>query len=237
MHIAALVPMRTGSRRVVDKNRRTVGDRPLYHHVIEALLAASTIDEVVIDTNDELILAEAARVFPQVRLLRRPAELAIDGVQLNDVLMNLVPQVEADLYLQTHSTNPLVLAQTFDRAVRTLAEARPEHDSLFGVTPRYKRFWMANGTPLNHNPAQLIRTQDLSPIMEENSCLYLFDRTTLEAGRNRIGKRPLLFQVDPAEAWDIDDELDVAIVEALYRRPRRANPISTPGPYGGCRPA
>ena len=220
--------MRTGSRRVVDKNRRNLGGRPLYHHVIAALLATCTIDEVVIDTNDELILAEAARVFPQVRLIRRPPELAIDEVQMNEVLLNLVPQVEADLYLQTHSTSPLVKAQTFDCAVRALVESRPEHDSLFGVTPIYKRYWRADGTPLNHDPSRLIRTQDLLPIMEENSSMYLFDRTALEAGRNRIGERPLLFPMDPAEAWEVDDELDLRIVEALYQARVRSSDAMEP---------
>ena len=125
MRVAGLVPMRTGSKRVIDKNRRMVGGRPLYHHVVEALLDAAAIDEVVIDTDDEAILAEAAEVFPQVRVLRRPPELTTDDVQMNDVLLNLVPQVPADLYLQSHSTNPLVRAETFDRAVRTLVESLP----------------------------------------------------------------------------------------------------------------
>ena len=70
---------------------------------------------------------------------------------------------------------------------------------------------------MNHDPSQLIRTQDLSPLLEENSCIYVFERQTLETRRNRIGERPLLFPMDPTEAWDIDEEVDLMVVEELYR--------------------
>jgi CMP-N-acetylneuraminic acid synthetase len=52
--------------------------------------------------------------------------------------------------------------------------------------------------------------------MEENSCMYLFTRDTLVARGNRIGERPILKPIGAEEAWDIDDELDWLVVEALY---------------------
>jgi CMP-N-acetylneuraminic acid synthetase len=71
------------------------------------------------------------------------------------------------------------------------------------------------GRAVNHNPAILLRTQDLPPIYEENSCMYLFSRQTLEQRRNRIGERPYLFEIPAAEAWDIDEELDFLIADLL----------------------
>ena len=69
---------------------------------------------------------------------------------------------------------------------------------------------------MNHDPNQLLRTQDLAPIYEENSCIYIFNRATLEERRNRIGYHPLLFEIDRIESWDIDDEQDFRIAELLY---------------------
>lgn len=63
-----------------------------------------------------------------------------------------------------------------------------------------------------------MRTQDLPPVFEENSCLYIFTRQTLGEKRNRIGERPYLFEIDTAEAWDIDEELDFAIAEFLMQQ-------------------
>jgi CMP-N-acetylneuraminic acid synthetase len=91
------------------------------------------------------------------------------------------------------------------------------YDSLFGVTRLQTRLWDALARPVNHNPAILLRTQDLPPIYEENSAFYIFTRHILETRHNRIGERPLLFEVDRLEAWDIDEEVDFRMVEALYR--------------------
>lgn len=135
---------------------------------------------------------------------------------MNDILLYDVTQVEAEFYVQTHSTNPLLRSATITKALGSFLDQRDQFDSLFTVTPLHTRLWWPDGTAVNHDPEALLRTQDLPPIFEENSCLYVFDRQTLETRGNRIGKRPLLYPLDPNEAWDIDEEIDWTIVEHLY---------------------
>jgi CMP-N-acetylneuraminic acid synthetase len=216
VHIAAFVPMRHSSERVKGKNYRSLGGRPLFHHIVETLLAVDEIDEVVIDTDSEVIAADTAQAFPAVRVLERPEHLRSGDTPMNDVLLNSIESVPADLYLQTHSTNPLLTATTVSDGIRQLLNAGDAHDSLFTVTPLHTRLWTPEGEAINHDPAVLLRTQDLPPVMEENSCMYLFDADTLRRRGNRIGERPILKPISGAEAWDIDDELDWAVVEALY---------------------
>jgi CMP-N-acetylneuraminic acid synthetase len=214
--IAAFVPMRHDSERVKGKNYRLLGGRPLYHHIVSSLLACPQIDEVVIDTDSSLIATEAKSTFPEVRILPRPEHLLGGDVPMNHILLNDVEQIEADLYIQTHSTNPLLRAETIGAALEMFLNARDRYDSLFTVTPLYTRLWTPDGGAINHDPQVLLRTQDLPPVMEENSCLYVFDGETLRVHENRIGERPLLYSVERHEAWDIDDELDWLVVEALY---------------------
>lgn len=216
MHIAAFVPMRHSSERVEGKNYRPLGGRPLFHHIVETLLAVDEIDEVVIDTDSEVIASDTAEAFPAVRVLERPEHLRSGDTPMNDVLLNSIESVPADLYLQTHSTNPLLTVATVSDGIRQLLDAGDAHDSLFTVTPLHTRLWTPEGEAINHDPAVLLRTQDLPPVMEENSCMYLFDADTLRRRGNRIGERPILKPISGAEAWDIDDELDWAVVEALY---------------------
>jgi len=214
--IVALVPMRHSSERVRGKNYRPLGGRPLFHHIVGSLLACSEIAEVVIDTDSELIKNDVAASFPAVRVIDRPRELLGGEVPMTAVLAHDISIVEADLYLQTHSTNPLLKQSTISAAIRAFLDHRDEHDSLFTVTPLQVRLWTPGGTAINHDSDVLLRTQDLEPVMEENSCMYLFDRPTLERSGRRIGERPLLFPLDRDEAWDIDDESDWRIVEALF---------------------
>jgi CMP-N-acetylneuraminic acid synthetase len=212
--IVALVPMRHDSERVPGKNYRPMAGLPLYRHIVEALLGCPDIAQIVIDTDSDTIKRDAAEAFPSVVVLDRPERLRDGNIPMNDVLLNDVRQVPADLYLQTHSTNPLLRPSTIQRAIRDFRE-HPEHDSLFSVTRIQARLWSAESEPMNHDPAVLIRTQDLAPVFLENSCLYLFTRELLEERGTRIGANPLLFEIDRDEASDIDTEQDFRVVEAL----------------------
>lgn len=215
--IVAIVPMRHNSERVPGKNYRMFGGKPLYHHIINSLLSCPSIGEVVIDTDSPTILADAEKSFPCVTLLERPEHLRAGTIPMNDVLMNSIRQIDADFYLQTHSTNPLLTAETISTAIERFKQNFPLYDSLFSVTRLQTRLWDGLTRAVNHNPGILLRTQDLPPIYEENSCLYIFTRNVLESRHNRIGERPMMYEIDPVEAWDIDEELDFRIAEFLYK--------------------
>jgi CMP-N-acetylneuraminic acid synthetase len=215
--IVAFVPMRHSSERVPGKNYRDFAGQPLYHCVVRNLLACPLISEVVIDTDSPKIQEDAALHFPEVKLLERPEHLRAGTTPMNDVLLNSVQQIEADFYLQTHSTNPLLRAETITDAVDKFLNHYPMYDSLFGVTRLQTRLWDSLARAVNHNPAILLRTQDLPPIYEENSCLYIFTREILESKHNRIGDRPFMFEIERLQAVDIDEELDFKVAELLYK--------------------
>jgi CMP-N-acetylneuraminic acid synthetase len=213
--IVALVPMRHHSQRVPGKNYRPLAGKPLFHHIIETLTHVSGIDEIVVDTDSPDIMAGLEEHFPTVRVIDRPEHLRADEIPMNEILAYDTSQVQADFYLQTHSTNPLLRAETIEHALETFLEQVPAYDSLFSVTRLQTRLWDQMSRPVNHNPDILLQTQDLPPIYEENSCIYLFTRETLMRRRNRLGDRPMMFEIPASEAWDIDEPLDFEIVDFL----------------------
>jgi CMP-N-acetylneuraminic acid synthetase len=222
--IVAFVPMRHMSERVPGKNYRPFAGDPLYHHIVRSLLRSGRIVEVVIDTDSPVIMADARANFPEVRLIERPEFLRGGDVPMNDILVHDVNSCPADFYLQTHSTNPLLRSATIARAVDAFLAAYPRKDSLFSVTRLQTRLWDNRNRPLNHDPERLLRTQDLAPVYEENSNLYIFTAQSLRRRGNRIGERPLLFEIGRDEAWDIDEELDFRIAEFLCRAAEVAEP-------------
>lgn len=215
--IVALVPMRHHSQRVPGKNYRPLAGKPLFHHIIETLTQVSRIDQIVVDTDSPDITAGLEEHFPQVRVINRPKHLRADEIPMNEILAYDTSQVEADFYLQTHSTNPLLRVETIKRALETFLDQYPAYDSLFSVTRLQTRLWDQLTRPVNHNPDILLQTQDLPPIYEENSCIYIFTRETLMRQRNRLGDRPMMFEIPAAEAWDIDEPLDFEIVDFLMK--------------------
>ena len=215
--IAALVPMRHISERVPGKNYRDMAGKPLFHHILTALQACPEIHEIVVDTDSPTVMDGLREHFPDVTLLDRPKNLRGSEIPMNDILLHDTAQVQADFYLQTHSTNPLLRPETISTTIQTFLDKYPDNDSLFSVTPLQTRLYDADGKAINHNPAELRRTQDLPPIYEENSCVYIFTRQTLETHGHRIGTSPIMFPIDPAEAWDIDEEIDFHIADFLMR--------------------
>uniref|UniRef100_UPI00404A0E76 acylneuraminate cytidylyltransferase family protein n=1 Tax=Flavobacterium sp. TaxID=239 RepID=UPI00404A0E76 len=215
--IAALIPMRHSSERVPGKNYRSFAGKPLFFHIVENLLKSKFVDEIIIDTDSPNIIKMTRDNFPTVLILERPEHLRDGSIAMNDVLLNITNQIEADLYLQTHSTNPLLKSNTIDTGIKKLLESFPMYDSLFTVTKRNVRFWDILARPINHNQDILLRTQDLPPIFEENSCMYIFSKDILKSKHNRIGNRPMLFEIDPIESQDIDVELDFKVAEFLFK--------------------
>ena len=214
-NLVAFVPMRHTSVRVPGKNYRPIAGKPLYGYILDTLLQVPEINQIVVDTDSPIILEGLARGYPMVIGVERPEHLRADTVPMNDVLLHDTSLVKSDWYLQTHSTNPMLRAETIQRAIHTLEADYPNHDTLFGVTRLQTRLWDANNQPINHNPAELLRTQDLPPVFEDNSCLYLFQRKAITKFGTRLGARPLMFEIPAAEAVDIDDELDFTIATLM----------------------
>ena len=224
-NLVALVPMRHHSQRVPGKNYRLLAGKPLFQHVIETLLAVPEITQIAVDTDSEPVMERLGAEFPQVTIIHRPQHLRADTVPMNDILIYDTGQFQADFYLQTHSTNPLLKPETVSRAIQSLLSDYPRHDSLFSVTRWQTRLYFQDGQAINHDPTFLIQTQDLPPVYEENSCLYIFTRENLIKRHHRIGETPIMFEIDADEAWDIDEELDFAITDFLLRRKKQSEQL------------
>lgn len=217
--LTALMPMRHSSERVKGKNYRPFGDgRPLFHHMLQTLVECPLIDAVVIDTDSPTVKEQCAEKFPTVTVIDRPEHLRDGATPMNDVLLHDISQAPSQFYLQTHSTNPLLSQATLNRAVETFFANYPVHDSLFSVTRLQTRLWDSLARAVNHNPNILLRTQDLPPLYDENSCVYIFEGAALKARHNRIGLRPYLFEIDRREAQDIDEEADFEIADMMFKR-------------------
>lgn len=214
--ITALVPMKGHSERVPNKNIRLLAGKPAFHWILESLMKSKYINEIVINTDSEEIAKSALDNF-KVTVLKRPDYLLGDMVSIQPLIEYDISQTDGEYYLQTHSTNPLVKPETIDRAIEAFF-LQKEHDALFSVTPLKTRFYWPDGTGVNHNPRHLIRTQDLEPIYEENSCLYVFSRETNKKTKNRLGANPMMFPMDRLESVDIDDIEDFYWAEYLLTR-------------------
>lgn len=218
--IVALVPMKGNSERVPNKNLKDFAGKPLYHRVMDALIGSKYIDKVVVNTDSDAIKNDVKIFGDKVIVVDRPEEIRGDFVSMNKVIACDIENVPADFYLQTHSTNPLLKSESIDKAIEKMIEfdQTGEYDSVFSVTRLQTRLYKANGEPFNHNPNELLRTQDLEPLYEENSNFYIFTKKSfIDSDEKRIGVKPFMFEIDKIEAVDIDEPEDFIIAESLYK--------------------
>lgn len=213
--VVALLPMKANSERVKGKNFRLLAGKPLFQWILDALLSVPDIDCVVINTDAKNILLENGLTESERVIIReRKPELCGDFVSMNLILADDIAAIAADLYLMTHTTNPLISGPTISNAIAAFNNSESS-DSLFGVNRVQTRFYKQDMTPVNHNPDELVRTQDLEPWFEENSCLYLFTQESFAKTNARIGDKPMMYITPALESVDIDEPEDWEMAEAL----------------------
>ena len=229
LKIIALLPMKGNSERVPNKNMKLFNGRPLYCYILDRLLESSIISNVIINTDSSKLKDDILQKYKsKVKIIDRPNEICGDYISMNKIIEHDIKNYDKEIFIQTHSTNPLLQKETLDSALIKMFELiqNETHDSIFSVTKTQKRFYNQDITPMNHDPQMLV-TQHLKPIFEENSCFYIFTKKSFLFSNNRIGKKPYMFEIDKIEATDIDDPEDFIIAETLYKELRIKNKYDT----------
>jgi CMP-N-acetylneuraminic acid synthetase len=218
--LVALLPMKAHSARVSGKNFRSFAGKPLFRWILDTLLAIDDVQLVVINTDARDILARSGLSDGGRVLIRdRKPDLCGDDTSMNLILADDLAAIPADTYLMTHTTNPLLSQSTIEEALAQYRTAllAGKADSLFSVNKYQTRFYRPDGSPINHDPKRLIKTQDLEPWYEENSNLYLFTAESFRATAARIGKKPMMYVTPKSESVDIDTPADWELAELTAR--------------------
>ena len=203
--MVVFIPIKEESQRVVGKNFREYKGKPLWKHCLDKF----TDYQVFIDTDSEIILDEAEE-YENVRAYERLDYLKGHETSVVDLIKNFVDiyQIE-DVVCQVHTTSPLLEIKHIKEAEQRMKESKS--DSIFSVDKIQDRLWRKEDygiTPINHNPLKLEQTQDLPIYYRENSYFYMFRPEVLDTD-NRIGKSPLMFEVEWPYNMDIDTEEDL----------------------------
>jgi len=213
-----LLPMKGHSERVPNKNLKIFIKTPLYHYVLKEILKSSFLNKVYVNTDSENIINDINFHFPEVQIINRPQELIGDFISMNKIIEYDLSLIEGNVFFQTHSTNPLLTVNTIDSALDYFLNTQHHFDSIFSVTKWQTRFYFEDGKPVNHNPHELLRTQDLPPLYEENSNFYIFTKESFfSSNKKRIGLTPKMFETSPIESIDIDTQFNFNLAQEVYK--------------------
>ncbi|HAA14978.1 MAG TPA: acylneuraminate cytidylyltransferase [Cytophagales bacterium] len=219
--VTALVPIKHESERFPNKNFQPFVDQPLYQVILRTLGTVPEIDEILVNTDSPIVMEGAAKL-PKVRVMERQPSLLGNHITMNTIIAEDLKATQAEHFLQTHCTNPLLSKETIQRSIAEYYAALPDADSLYSVELLKKRLYDANNQAMNHRNDILLPTQDLPDVYMENSNLFLFSRNSfLTAGNSRIGRKPQPFKMHYIEGLDIDYEEDFHLAELVARNKER----------------
>ena len=198
MKVVAFVPIRLNSKRVVGKNLKILGGKPLMQYILETLVKVKNIDEVYVYCSSEDVIP----YLPQgVKFLKRSTALDGDETLGKEIYEAFVNDVDADVYMLAHTTSPFIKVETIENAIDKVVNGG--HDSSFSAQ-KIQTFTWYNGKPLNYSLKEIPRTQTIEPVYVETSAFYIFRREVWTELGQRIGNTPHMAIIDQIEGIDID---------------------------------
>ena len=217
----AILPLKEHSERIPNKNIKLLSNKPLFFHIIETLLQIHHIKNVVINTDSKRIIDLAIERFKdKIEISFRAEHLRGDFISMNKIIEYEVNRIGLGYdYLQTHSTNPLLKPSTLEAAINRYYKNKDQEkiDSLFSACEIKSRLYNEKLEAINHDPSNLIRTQDLGSIFEENSNFYIFSGKSFIKNKRRIGNKPDIYVMHKLEGIDIDFPDDWELVDTLMQ--------------------
>lgn len=198
MKVVAFAPIKLNSERVPHKNLQQIGSKPLCYHILDTALKVKNIDKVVVYCSDN----EVKNYIPKNSIfLKRKEWLDGNQVRAKDTYTAFVNAVDADIYIAMCTTSPFTKMETLQNALnKVLYEG---YDSAF-TAKRCQSFAWYKGQPINYDPADVPKTQDMEAIFVETSAFFIFKKELWTEHGRRIGFNPYIQEVDDIEAVDID---------------------------------
>lgn len=209
MKIVAIMPIKLKNERCPGKNTRMLGSKPLLQYELDSLKETGLCDEINVFCSDEAVVP----FLPEgVNFLQRPKELDLPTSNFTQIFSCFMAEKEADIYVYAHATAPFVTVETMKQCIEAVKYGK--YDSAFCAVKLQDYLWM-DGKPLNFDATNVPRTQDLKPIYQETSGVYVFTKVVFEKYKRRIGMKPFIKEVSFREAVDIDNPEDFDLAEVM----------------------
>lgn len=215
MKVKALIPARSGSQRVKNKNIRKFASSSLLEIKINQLKRIKNIDGIIVNSNDDTILEIAKDLGCET--VKRDDYFASNTVSMSDVYVNMAQNFDGDVIVYTNVTNPLLKDSTIEKAIETFKSFNGKYDSL-NTAHLIKEFLFKDGRPINYDLKKMPRSQDLPDIYAINFAVSVITKENMIKMRNVVGSKPYIYGIDEVEATDIDNPIDFEFAEYVYKK-------------------
>lgn len=209
MKVVAVMPIKLINERCPGKNIKILGNKPLLQWELDSLISTGLCNSInVFCSSPDVEKYIPSRVF----FMKRPKYLDLPTSNFSQIFSCFMEKVDSDIYVYAHATAPFITVKTMKECIEAVTSGK--YDSAFCAIKLQDYLWQ-KGEPLNFDATNLPRTQDLIPIYQETSGVYVFKKEVFEKYHRRIGINPFIKEVSFKEAVDIDNPEDFELAEAL----------------------
>lgn len=216
MKITAVIPIRTGSQRVKDKNLRAFANTNLMELKIKNLLQVPELTSIVVNTNSEEAIRIVNENYGGVNIHRREEYYASSQCSGSEFFRHLGEVTDTDIFVYCPCTSPFVKPKTVSQCINQFLST-PGYDCLATVSSVKEFLWL-DGKPMNYNLAHAPNSQNLPDVVALNFGVTVVRKEDLIKNSNIIGRNPQFVVTTEVEAIDIDTPLDFYIAEQLYTK-------------------
>jgi CMP-N-acetylneuraminic acid synthetase len=216
----AIIPARSGSKRLPNKNILNLNGKPLIAYSIEAALQSKYINNVVVSSDSDSIL-NIAKSF-KAQTIKRPDYLATDTAKSFDAIKHTIenmPQYDYIVLLQP--TSPLRDANNIDQAINLLEQK--DADAIISVsTMEHSPLW-ANTLDDNLSMSNFLKDEVLNKRSQDLETYYRLNGAIYIAKTNKLLKEETFFLKDNIFAYimnrensiDIDEDIDFQLAKII----------------------
>jgi N-acylneuraminate cytidylyltransferase len=216
--ISALVPVKSYSSRVPNKNRQLIGGASLFERKINQLKKSKYIDSIYVGSDSADILDQAEK-FGAIPVIRD--QLACDESisPANYMIEDFVNKVSCDIAVWAHCTNPFIYAEHYDGAIEKYLTLNYPYDSLVSVTKLQSHLWSVYGFPVNFNPNSLIHplAKDLPPYYYQNGGIFIQALNKFKENSYFYGVHPFLYELEEHIGFDINTIMELELAQLVSK--------------------
>lgn len=220
MKVIGIIPARGGSKGVYLKNIKKLRGKPLIHYTIESAVSSGVFDEIVVST-DHAEIKKVCNQYKKIKIIDRPKEISRDD---SPTVLTLIHAckflsdkngLKPDFVLLLEPTSPLRSSSTIKNCLNILKNT--DADSVVGV----KKNNCSLGKIINNQfvhlfPNQPRMRQNRESLYEESGTIWGTTYEVLINKKSMFGERIYPLVIDHNEAYDINDEKDFRILEAIW---------------------
>lgn len=211
MKVVSFIPIKLNNQRLPGKNLMDLDGKPMCDYIFNTVKQVNNIDEKYVYCSDDAI----KEYIPDGIMYKKRDEY-LDGFQVKglEIIDYFVRDVDADIYVLTHVTQPFTKVSSLENAIEQVKSGK--YDSAFSAV-EIKDYCWYKGKPLNYDMKDIVTTQNLEPIYMETGAFFIFTKEMYLRLRQRIGERPYMHIVDSFEAVDVDTKEDFEMAQAVAK--------------------